>query len=77
MGFTESIYSEEYGYLVSQLRKAREQKGLTQKDVAVQLGVSQSLLSKIERGQYRVDLIQLQKFAKLYKRRVSFFLKTD
>jgi transcriptional regulator with XRE-family HTH domain len=77
MGLTKSIYSAEYRYLVVQLRKAREQQGLTQKGVAVQLGVTQSLVSKIEGGQYRIDVIQLQKFAKLYGRKINFFLKTD
>ena len=48
--------------------------GLTQQEVAKQLGVGQSFISKIESGQYRLDILQLQAFAELYKKRLSYFL---
>jgi transcriptional regulator with XRE-family HTH domain len=70
-----TIYSEEHRYIVARLREAREGSHLTQKQAAKLLGVTQSLISKIEAGQYRVDVVQLSQFAKLYKKNLKFFIK--
>jgi len=70
-----TIYSEEYRYIVARLREAREKAHLTQKQVANLLGVTQSFVSKVESGQYRVDVVQLSQFAKLYKKNLKFFIK--
>lgn len=70
-----SIYSQEHKYLVARLREAREEANLTQKEVAESLNVGQSFISKIESGQFRVDIIQLSQFAKLYKKDLTFFIK--
>lgn len=70
-----SIYSKEHKYLVGQLKKAREKAGLDQKEVAKLLGRTQSYVSKIESGQRRLDIIQLKKFAKIYKKDLSYFIK--
>ena len=75
MSIGKTIYTEEHRYLVARLRKAREQARLTQKQVAQQLGVTQSFISKVENSQYRLDVIQLKEFAGLYKKSISFFLK--
>jgi transcriptional regulator with XRE-family HTH domain len=75
MNVRKTIYSEEHEYLVQRLKEARKEVNLTQKDVAERLGVSQSYVSKVESGQYRVDVIQLSQFAKLYKRNLEFFVK--
>lgn len=53
-----SIYSAEYGLLLDRLRKAREKAGLTQEEIASRLGVTQSFVSKCERGERRLDLIE-------------------
>lgn len=57
-----SIYSEEYDLLRKLLRDVREEKGLTQTDVAERLGQTQSFVSKIERGERRLDLLELRSF---------------
>lgn len=75
MSMRKTIYSQEHEYLVERLREAREQANLTQKQVAERLHVGQSFISKIESGQYRVDVIQLSQFAKLYKKDITFFIK--
>lgn len=75
MDFSKSIYSEEYKHLVDLLKKAREDTGLTQNEVGARLGVSQSFISKIESGQYRIDIVQLLRFARLYQKKLSFFVK--
>ena len=75
MSMAKSIYSGEYKYLVARLREARQRANLTQKQVADLLGVTQSFISKVESGQYRIDVIQLSRFARLYKKKTTFFIK--
>jgi len=60
--------------LVAQLRKARKEAGLDQKEVAKLLGKTQSHISKIESGQRRIDVIQIKEFAKIYKKKLDFFI---
>ncbi|MBK9174331.1 MAG: helix-turn-helix transcriptional regulator [Chloracidobacterium sp.] len=57
-----SIYSKEYSLFLEQLRNAREEKGLTQTEVAERLGQSQSFVSKVERGERRIDIVELRAF---------------
>jgi len=75
MSMRKTIYSQEHKYLIARLRKAREQANLTQKQVAASLQVSQSFISKVESGQYRIDVVQLLQFAKLYRKSLKFFIK--
>lgn len=72
---SKAIYSKEHKYIVDQLKKAREEAGLDQIEVAKLLGKTQSYISKIESGQRRIDIVQLREFAKIYKKDISFFLK--
>ena len=69
-----SIYSDDYTYLTKQLKLSRIEAGYTQKEVSEILGKSQSYISKIEKGQLRIDVIQLQEFARLYKKSLDYFL---
>jgi len=55
-----SIYTREYGVVVRLLRKARREAGMTQVELAEALGQSQSFVSKCERGERRLDIIQLR-----------------
>jgi len=70
-----TIYSKEHRYLVKQLKKARKEMGLSQEQVANLLHRTQSYVSKIESGQRKIDIIQLKKFAKIYKKSLDFFIK--
>ncbi|MBC8394295.1 MAG: helix-turn-helix transcriptional regulator [Deltaproteobacteria bacterium] len=70
-----SVYTDQYRAIIEKLKEARLQRGLTQLQVAKTLGVGQSFISKIESGQYRLDILQLQEFAKLYKKPLPSFLK--
>jgi len=56
------------------LRKARKDAGFTQVQVAKMLKKSQSFISKSEAGQQRLDIVELKRFAKLYKKDTSYFL---
>lgn len=55
-----SIYSSEYRQVVILLRELREAKGVTQVELAEQLSVTQSYLSKVERGERVLDVVQLR-----------------
>lgn len=55
-----SIYSNEYALLLKKLREARENVGLTQSDAAERMGATQSFVSKCERGERRLDVIELR-----------------
>ena len=54
-----SIYSAEYQRLCSLLRELRHEAGLTQVQVAEQLEVPQSFVSKYESGERRLDVVEL------------------
>jgi transcriptional regulator with XRE-family HTH domain len=70
-----SIYSAEHEYLVDRLRQARQEAGLDQSQAAKLLGKSQSYISKIERGQRRIDVVQLKEFARIYGKNIAYFIK--
>jgi transcriptional regulator with XRE-family HTH domain len=57
-----SIYTREYAVFLEHLRKARETKNLTQLEVAERLGQTQSFVSKAERGERRLDIVELRAF---------------
>jgi len=59
-------WSDDYREMLRLLKEARKKAGLTQVEVAEALGWGQSLVSKIERGEIRIDPIELQRFAELY-----------
>ncbi|MBU4204598.1 helix-turn-helix transcriptional regulator [Patescibacteria group bacterium] len=69
------IYSKDHKYIVEQLKKARQEAGLEQEQVAKILKKTQSYLSKIESGQRRIDVIALKEFARIYKKDISYFIK--
>jgi transcriptional regulator with XRE-family HTH domain len=68
------IHTPEYKRMRERLREAREAAGLTQEKVAEHLGKPQSFVSKVETGERRIDPTELEKFAKLYGKPVTFFL---
>jgi len=72
---SKTIYSKEHKYIVEQLRKAREETNLSQREAAKFLQKTQSYISKLESGQRKIDVVQLKKFARLYKKSLDFFIK--
>lgn len=61
-----SIHTREYAALLRLLRQAREAAGLTQVQVAKKLKQSQSFVTKMERGDRRLDVVQLRTVCRLY-----------
>lgn len=53
-----TIFTEEYRNFIDGLVAAREAKGLSQRQLAEQLEVPQSTLSKIEAGERRIDMVE-------------------
>lgn len=70
-----SIHTKEYAVFVERLKTARLEAGLTQVQVAKKLKRPQSHISNIESGQQRVDVVELQRFAKMYDKNITYFLK--
>ena len=59
------MHASRYGILRARLVELREAKGLTQTDIALQLGKPQSYVSKYERGERRLDIVELIAVAKV------------
>jgi len=70
-----SIHTKKYAYFVDKLQKARLEAGLTQVQVAKKLKRPQSHVSNIESGQQRVDVVELQTFARIYNKDIGYFIK--
>lgn len=67
-------YSKKRRFLSGKLIEAREQAGLSQKQVSDSKIVSQSELSKIENGARRIDFLILLELANFYNQPISFFI---
>ena len=57
-----SIHSREYRIFRRLLRETRERVGLTQEGLPERLGESQTFVSKCERGERRLDLVETWHF---------------
>jgi len=69
-----TIYTPKYKQVVERLKTARLEVGFTQSKVAQKLGQPQSFISKIERGERRLDVAELAEVAKIYKKDIKYFL---
>ncbi|MBL8823451.1 MAG: helix-turn-helix transcriptional regulator [Planctomycetia bacterium] len=61
-----SIYTREYSVVLRLIREAREKSGITQEQLAKQLKQTQSFVSKIERGDRRIDIVQLRTLCRVF-----------
>jgi transcriptional regulator with XRE-family HTH domain len=68
-----AVYDTDYRYLLGRVREARIEAGLTQAEVAAALGRPLSFVSKCELGERRIDPIDLEKFADLYRKPFEYF----
>jgi transcriptional regulator with XRE-family HTH domain len=55
-----STFTPEHTVFIKLLRETRQTAGLTQAQVADRLRTTQSIVSKWERGELRLDLVQVQ-----------------
>lgn len=70
-----TIYTHEYAAVLRLLREAREQAGMTQTQLAAKLRQSQSFVSKLERGDRRVDIVQLRTICQSLGLRLQEFVE--
>lgn len=69
-----AAHNPRYQAFLVRLRLARKESGLSQKEVADLLGRHQVFISRCESGERRLDVIELQDFAKTYGKPVEWFL---
>ncbi len=62
MAQSKSIYTREYGVFLDLLRAERLAAGMTQVDLAKRLKETQTYVSKCERGERRLDMIETRRF---------------
>jgi transcriptional regulator with XRE-family HTH domain len=73
MGSSRALHTQKYQSFLERLRTAREEAGLTQTEVAKALGRQQTYVSKCELGERRVDFVELEEFASVYRKPLSYF----
>lgn len=59
-----SIFSKDYEVFLHCLKEARKKVGLTQVELAERLGQTQSFVSKAERGERRLDVVEVRAYCK-------------
>lgn len=67
MAHEAQLNSPQVAAVGSRLRKLRKERGLTQADLARQIGIQQSDLSRMEKGEYRVSLDKLFKILAVFE----------
>lgn len=72
---SKSVYTKDYEEIIHRLKQARIDAGFSQQVVADKLGKPQSYISKIESGERRLDVAEIKKFAEVYKKGISYFIK--
>tara|TARA_R110002111_G_scaffold164386_3_gene230564 strand:- start:17122 stop:17382 length:261 start_codon:yes stop_codon:yes gene_type:complete len=55
-----SVFTQEYSIMLRLLKETRKRLNVSQVELAKRLGQSQSFVSKCERGERRMDVIQLR-----------------
>ena len=70
-----SKYRAKYQKLIQRLRQARLEADLTQIEAGKRLKKPQAYISKIERGERRIDAVELDELAKIYNKDINYFIK--
>lgn len=73
MAHKAQLSSPQVAAVGSRLRKLRKERGLTQADLARQIGIQQSDLSRMEKGEYRVSLDTLFKILAVFELNLADF----
>ena len=71
-----TIYNSDYIELIQILSSERKRLGISQKEVATLLDISQADISKIERLERRLDILELKNLLKIYRISSNPHLKT-
>ena len=70
-----TIRTKEYALFIERMKKARAESGLLQIEVAKAMKRPQSYISRVESGEYRLDILEVKRFARIYKKEMSYFTK--
>ena len=70
-----TIHRDEYEVLLALVKQMRVNAGLTQVELSEALGRPQSLISKIERGVIRLDVMQLKDICDTCNRTLTSFCR--
>jgi hypothetical protein len=70
-------YQRAYVAFRERLIRARKDAGLKQSEVNDLVGKPRTFISKCELGERRVDFVELQLLAKIYRKNLSFFITVD
>lgn len=68
-------HPDRYRLMLTRLRQAREEAGMSQVQVASALKEPQQYVSRVETGERRLDPLELQELAKLYEKPLRWFLE--
>ena len=71
-----SVHSDKYGEFLGMMIAARQEAGLTQQQLADTLGKPQSYVSKYERGERRLDVIEFLEISSALKMDASGVVHT-
>jgi transcriptional regulator with XRE-family HTH domain len=69
-----SIISKDYNLFLDFLKKTRQDVGITQVQIAKKLKITQSQISKVERGERRLDFIELRRWLRALGVPISDFV---
>lgn len=70
-----TIFTQEYALFLSHLRDSRKRAGLTQEQLALKLNQTQSFISKCERGERRIDVVELRAFCNALEISIEEFIR--
>lgn len=73
MGSSKALQTKRYRAFLERLKRAREDSGLTQVEIAAKLGRPQTWVSKCELGERRVDFVELEDLAAAYGKPLAYF----
>lgn len=73
MGSQKALHARRYKAFVARLRRAREDAGMTQVELAKAVGRSQTWVSKCELGERRVDFVELEDLARALGKDLGWF----
>ena len=67
MGKTKSIYNVQYRQIIKALGKERRRLNISQSDLAKALDINQSDISKIEKLERRLDILEFAKILEIFR----------
>ncbi len=70
-----SIHTNEYQIFVKVLRETREKAGVTQVELAKQIDENQVFVSRVERGETRLDVVQLRTICRALGTSLTAFIR--